>query len=155
MGAVEDRLNELGLSLPAPRPPAGAYAPVVIDGSLAYVSGVVAIEEGKIAFPGVVGEDVDLEDAKRSARGACLRSLSALAHAVGDLDRIERIVKVVGFVRSASLFEELPGVLDGASELLIDLFGEPGRSARSTVGVSALPRGASVEIEMIVRLRDS
>lgn len=154
MGAIEDRLKELGLELPPPRPPAGAYAPVVIDDQLAYVSGVIAIENGEIVHPGTVGEDVSLEQAKLSARGACLRSLSALAHAVGGLDRLERIVKVVGFVRSSPSFGDLPGVLDGASELLIELFGEAGRSARSTVGVAALPRGASVEIEMIVRLRD-
>jgi enamine deaminase RidA (YjgF/YER057c/UK114 family) len=155
MSAIDERLRELGIELAAPRPPAGAYAPVVTDGGLAYVSGVVAIENGEIAYAGIVGSELSLEDARLSARGACLRSLSALAGAVGDLDRVERIVKVVGFVRADPAFEDLPAVLDGASELLIEVFGEAGRSARSTVGVAALPRKASVEIEMIVRLRSS
>jgi enamine deaminase RidA (YjgF/YER057c/UK114 family) len=152
---IEDRLRELGLTLPAQRPPAGAYAPVVIDGDLAYVSGVVAIENGEIAHRGIVGDGIDVEEARLSARGACLRSLSALAGALGDLDRVARIVKVVGFVRAVPSFGDLPTVLDGASELLIEVLGEAGRSARSTVGVAALPAGASVEIEMIVRLRPS
>jgi enamine deaminase RidA (YjgF/YER057c/UK114 family) len=153
--SILDRLKELHIELPPPRPPAGAYAPVAMDGDVAYISGVVAIENGEIAYPGSLGSDVTVEDGKRSARGACLRSLSALAHAIGDLDRVDHIVKVVGYVRADPTFSNLPAVLDGASELLIDVFGEAGRSARTTVGVAALPRGASVEIEMIVRLRNA
>jgi enamine deaminase RidA (YjgF/YER057c/UK114 family) len=153
--SIADRLKELGLDLPAPRPPAGAYAPVVVDADVAYVSGVVAIENGEIAYAGILGVDLTVEDGKRSSRGACLRSLGALSHALDGLERVERIVKVVGYVRATPTFTDLPAVLDGASELLIDVFGEIGRSARTTVGVAALPRGASVEIEMIVRLRSA
>jgi len=153
--SIADRLKELGLDLPEARPPAGAYAPLVIDADVAYLSGVVAIENGEIAYAGILGADLSVEEGKRSARGACLRSLGALSHALGGLERVDRIVKVVGFVRAVPTFVDLPAVLDGASELLIDVFGEPGRSARTTVGVAALPRGASVEIEMIVRLRSA
>jgi enamine deaminase RidA (YjgF/YER057c/UK114 family) len=153
--SISDRLEELGVELPAPRPPAGAYAPVVIDAGVAYVSGLVAIENGEIAYAGVVGADLTVEDGQRSARGACIRSLGALSHALGDLEGIDRILKVVGYVRAVPTFGNLPAVLDGASELLIAVFGESGRSARTTVGVTALPREASVEIDMVVRLRSA
>src|SRR5579862_1597656 len=105
MGRVDDRLKELGIDLPEPRPPAGAYAPVARDGDVAYVSGVVAIENGTVAYAGALGEGLSLEDGRLSARGACIRALAALAGALGDLDQVERIVKVVGFVRSAPHFE--------------------------------------------------
>jgi enamine deaminase RidA (YjgF/YER057c/UK114 family) len=149
------RLSELGLELPLPRPAGGAYSPVVIDQGLAYVSGLIAIEDDQAVYTGVLGQDLDVEDGRRSARIACLRSLGTLAQAIGGLDEVHQIVKVTGYVRAAPTFTDLPKVLDGASTLLIDLFGEAGRSARSTVGVAALPRGASVEVEMVVRLRDS
>jgi enamine deaminase RidA (YjgF/YER057c/UK114 family) len=150
--SFDARLIELGIELPAPRPAGGAYSPVVMDGNVAYVSGLIAIEDNQAVYTGVVGEDLDVEDAKRSARVACLRSLGTLSQAAGGLDGVQRILKVMGYVRAAPSFTDLPKVLDGASELLIDIFGEAGRSARSTVGVVALPRGASVEVDMVVRL---
>jgi enamine deaminase RidA (YjgF/YER057c/UK114 family) len=149
------RLGELGLELPQPRPAGGAYSPVVIDGGLAYVSGLIAIEDDAAVYTGILGQDLDIEDGQQSARIACLRSLGTLAQAIGGLDHVQRIVKVTGYVRALPTFTDLPKVLDGASTLLIDLFGEAGRSARTTVGVAALPRGASVEVDMIVRLGDS
>ena len=155
MSEVDDRLKALGLELPAPRPPAGAYTPVVIDGDIAYTSGVIAIENNEPASVGQLGAGLTVEDGKQSARGACLRSLGALAVAIGGLERVERVLKVTGYVRSVPEFVDLPPVLDGASELLIEVFGEAGRSARTTVGVAALPRGASVELDMVVRLRSS
>lgn len=153
MGDVERRLEELGIELPAPRPPAGAYTPVVIDGAVAYTSGLIAIADGEPAFPGRLGAELTVAEGQQSARGACLRSLGTLSVALGGLDRVERILKVTGYVRAVPEFTELPPVLDGASELLIEVFGEAGRSARTTVGVAALPRGASVELDLVVRLR--
>lgn len=153
--SVADRLAELGLELPDPRAPAGAYTPVVVDGDLAYVSGLVAIENGQVAYVGTVGSDLDVAAGRLSARSACLRSLGTLSHSIGGLDRVERVLKVTGYVRAVPSLTDLPAVLDGASELLIEVFGEPGRSARTTVGVVALPRGASVELDMVVRLLSS
>jgi enamine deaminase RidA (YjgF/YER057c/UK114 family) len=148
------RLGELGLELPQPRPAGGAYSPVVIDRGLAYVSGLIAIEDDRAVYTGILGQGLDIEDGQKSARVACLRSLGTLAQAIGGLDQVQRIIKVTGYVRADPSFTDLPKVLDGASILLIDLFGEAGRSARTTVGVAALPRGASVEVDMVVRLRD-
>lgn len=150
---VEERLKELGIDLPAPRPPAGAYSPVVIDGGVAYTSGVIAIDGDGPAVPGILGAGVGVEEGRRSARGACLRALGTLSVALDGLDRVERVLKLTGYVRAAPDFTDLPPVLDGASELLIEVFGEAGRGARTTVGVAALPRGASVELDLVVRLR--
>lgn len=155
MGAVEDRLEGLGLTLPEPRPPAGLYSPVVVDGDLAFTSGLVAIENDAIAYVGTLGADLTIEEGQRSARGACLLALGTLGQAIGGLDRVERVLKLMGYVRSLPEFGDLPPVLDGASEVLIQAFGEAGRSARSTVGVAALPKGASVELDLIVRLRSA
>jgi enamine deaminase RidA (YjgF/YER057c/UK114 family) len=146
------RLAELGIELPSPRPPAGAYSPVVVDGDIAYTSGLVAVEGDQIAYIGQLGATLDVAEGKKSARGAALLSLGTLATNVGGLDRVQQVLKVTGYVRAVPDFGDLPAVMDGASELLIDLFGESGRSARSTVGVAALPRGASVEMDMVVRL---
>ena len=151
--SIAERLAELGLELAEPRPAAGAYSPVLIDGDLAYLSGLVAIENGQNAYLGTLGADLDLEAGRRSARSACLRSLGTLSHAIGGLDGVERVLKVTGYVRAVPEFTDLPPVMDGASDLLIEVFGEAGRSARTTVGVTALPRGASVELDMVVRLR--
>lgn len=155
MSSIDKRLAELGIELPEPRPPAGAYSPVVISGDLAFTSGLVAFENGVMAYTGQVGADLDVQAGKRSARGACLLSLGTLAKGVGGLDRVEQILKVTGYVRATPDFGDLPAVLDGASELLIEIFGEDGRSARSTVGVAALPKGASVELDLVVKLKSA
>jgi enamine deaminase RidA (YjgF/YER057c/UK114 family) len=152
---IADRLKELGIELPGARPPAGLYSPVVIDGSMAFVSGLVAIQNGEIAYKGQLGADLDIEQGRESARGACLQSLGTLAETLGGLDRVEHVLKLTGYVRAVPDFGPLPAVLDGASDVLISIFGEAGRSARTTVGVAALPQGASVELDLIVRLRDS
>jgi len=149
------RLAELGVTLPDPLPAGGLYTSVVIDGLIAYSSGTVAVSGPplKLAYVGRLGDDLSLEDGKLSAAGAMLTTLGNLSGALGGLDRIERFVKLTGFVRATPEFTGPPAVIDGASELLRDIFGEALLPARSAIGVSALPGGASVEVETIVRLR--
>lgn len=152
MGDIEARLDALGVELPGPMPAAGAYAPVVIDGALAYTSGMLGVADMKLAYPGTLGVDLDVDAGRLSARAACVSILGALHHALGSLDRVERVLKLTGFVRAAPEFGQLPSVIDGASELLIEVFGDNGRHARSAIGVAALPFGGSVEIEAVVRI---
>jgi enamine deaminase RidA (YjgF/YER057c/UK114 family) len=144
------RLQGLGLILPPPPTPKGTYAPVVVQGGLAFVSGQIVTEEGRVVFPGLVDQDVRVEDAKELARRATLQALSALAHALGSLDRIERVVRVAVFVASSAGFVRQHEVANGATDLLVDVFGEAGRPARSAVGVASLPVGAPVEVEVVV-----
>ena len=157
MGAVESRLAELGLVLPEIVPPLAAYVPAVLDGSRVYVSGQVPMVGGVMAATGAVGEGegfVSPERAKELAAVCALNALAAVKSVVGDLDQVERVVKVVGFVASDPSFTGQPGVINGASELFGDVFGDAGRHARSAVGVVALPLGAPVEVEVIVHVRD-
>ena len=157
MGAVEERLAELGLRLPEVVPPLAAYAPAVLDGSRVYVSGQVPMVDGVLAETGHVGDGdgfVTPERAKELAAVCALNAIAAVKSVVGDLDRVERVVKVVGFVASDPSFTGQPGVVNGASELFGAVFGEAGRHARSAVGVAALPLGAPVEVEVIVHVRD-
>jgi enamine deaminase RidA (YjgF/YER057c/UK114 family) len=152
MADWERRIAELGVTLMDPLPAGGLYKSVVISGDEAYTAGVVAVEGPplKLAFPGCLGDDLDIEQGQQSARQAFISLLSNLRGALGTLDRIERFLKLTGYVRSAPSFQQMPKVMDGASQLLIDIFGEP--CARTAIGVSALPGGASVEIDAIVRL---
>jgi enamine deaminase RidA (YjgF/YER057c/UK114 family) len=151
---IEARLKELGLTLPPPAKPVFQYVPVTIHKDVAYVSGQVPKEEdGEVRIFGKVGTDVDVETAQRAARICIMQGLSVLNAAVGSLDRVERILKVTGFVASAPGFVQQPRVIDAASTLLGDIFGDAGRHARSAVGVAELPRGVPVEIEMVVALR--
>ena len=148
---------ELGLTLPEIVPPLAAYLPAVLDGSRVYVSGQVPMVGGVMAEVGHVGEGdrlVSPERAKELAAVCALNALAAVKSVVGDLDRVERVVKVVGFVASDPSFTGQPGVINGASELFADVFGDAGRHARSAVGVTALPLGAPVEVEVIVHVRD-
>ncbi len=154
--SVADRLAELGLTLPAVAAPVAAYVPAVRDGDLVWTSGQLPFVEGALTATGLVGEGEGLvapDDARAAARVCALNALAAVASVAGDLDRVERVVKVVGFVASAPGFTGQPGVVNGASELLGDVLGEAGRHARSAVGVAALPLGAPVEVEVVVRLR--
>ncbi len=141
------RLAELGIALPDVAPPAGAYVPAVRTGNLVYTSGQVARE-----LSGKVGAEVSAEDAKDAARSCALNALAAVDALVG-LDSVVRVVKVLGFVASAPGFTDQPGVINGASELLGEVFGEAGAHARSAVGVAELPLGVPVEVEMIVEVR--
>ena len=155
MSDWDARIAELGIELRDPLPAGGLYTSVVFDGQLAYTSGTVAVEGPplKLAFAGSVGDDLDLETAQKSAAGAMLSTLGNLRGALGgSLNRVERFLKLVGYVRAGPDFGRSPQVMNGASELLRDIFGEELLPARTAIGVSALPGGASVELDTIVKL---
>ena len=157
MGAVEERLSELGLRVPEVVAPLAAYVPAVLDGSRVYVSGQVPMVDGVLAETGHVGEGEGLiapERAKELAAVCALNAIAAVKSVIGDLDRVERVVKVVGFVASDPSFTGQPGVVNGASELFGAVFGDAGVHARSAVGVAALPLGAPVEVEVVLHVRD-
>ena len=152
MSSALTRLAELGLELPPVTAPMAAYVPAVRTGSLVYTSGQVPIRDGKLAATGKVGAEITAEDAAGLARTCALNALAAV-HALVGLDSVVRVVKVLGFVASAPDFTGQPAVINGASELLGDVFGEAGAHARSAVGVAALPLDAPVEVELIVEVR--
>ncbi|QHC60640.1 RidA family protein [Rathayibacter sp. VKM Ac-2760] len=147
---MAERLAELGIELPAVAVPAGAYVPAVVDGHLVFTAGQIPFVDGALPATGKVGAGVEPEVAKDLARVCALNALAAVADVIGSLDRVTRIVKVTGFVASAPGFNGQPGVINGASEVLGDIFGEAGRHARSAVGVAELPLDAPVEVELIV-----
>lgn len=151
--AIADRLEELGLVLPPVAAPAGAYVPAVVAGDLVYTAGQLPFVDGALARTGVLGQDVSVEDAADLAGVAVLNALAAVASVLDGLDRVTRVVKVTGFVASAPGFTEQPRVINGASQVLVDVFGEHGRHARSAVGVAALPLGSPVEVEIVVQFR--
>jgi enamine deaminase RidA (YjgF/YER057c/UK114 family) len=146
-----DRLTELGMQLPAVAAPAGAYVPAVRTGSLVYTAGQVPFVDGKLAAVGKVGAEISAEDARGHARICALNALAAVHDLVG-IDAVVRVVKVVGFVASAEGFTGQPGVVNGASEVLGEIFGDAGKHARSAVGVAELPLGVPVEVEIIVEV---
>ncbi|WP_435070626.1 RidA family protein, partial [Amycolatopsis thermoflava] len=146
-----DRLAELGIELPGVAAPVAAYVPAVRSGSMVYTSGQLPFVGGELAATGKVGAEVSPEEAKRHARTAALNAIAAVDALVG-LESIVRIVKVVGFVASAEGFTGQPAVINGASELFGEIFGDAGAHARSAVGVAELPLGAPVEVELIVEV---
>lgn len=152
MGKIAARLAELGISLPEVVRPVGAYVPAVRSGSYVYVSGQLPLVGGKLVFVGKVGAEVTPEQGKEAARLSGINALAALASVVGSLDKVKRIVKVTGFVASAPGFTAQPGVVNGASELFKDVFGETGQHARSAIGVAELPLGVPVEVELIAEV---
>lgn len=154
MSAVESRLAELGLSVPDVVPPVAAYVPAVRTGAYIYTSGQLPMVGGVMAHTGKVGAEVSAEDAKELAAACALNAIAAVKALIGDLDKVVRVVKVVGFVASAPDFTGQPGVVNGASELLGQAFGERGVHARSAVGVVALPLDAPVEVEIVVEVAD-
>lgn len=154
MGRIDDRLAELSITLKDPPAPAGAYVPAIVDGHHVLTSGQLPLVDGALPVTGHVGAEVDPEQAKEMARLCAINALAAIRGAIGDLDRVEQVVKVVGFVSSAPDFTGQPGVVNGASELLGEVFGAAGEHARSAVGVAALPLGTPVEVEVTVRIRD-
>jgi enamine deaminase RidA (YjgF/YER057c/UK114 family) len=147
--SIERRLKDLGITLPPPRPPAFGYVPVVVENGLAWVSGQLPWDGDRLMAKGRLGEDVDVETGRVVARCCLLNGLAVLREALGSLDRVKRIVKVVGFVSSATGFYEQPAVVDGASRTIAEIFGDAGQHARSAVGVAALPRDVPVEIEFV------
>ena len=147
---IAQRLAELGIELPAVAVPAGAYIPAVVEGNLVFTAGQIPFVDGALPATGKVGAGVEPEVAKDLARVCALNALAAIADVIGSLDRVTRIVKVTGFVASAPGFNGQPGVINGASEVLGEIFGEAGKHARSAVGVAELPLDAPVEVELIV-----
>ena len=152
MPTPEERLQELGVSLPAPAVPVAAYVPCVRTGSLVYVSGQVPVLDGKPSHLGHLGDNVDLEDGRAAARTCAVNVLAALKAELGELSRVRRVVKVTGFVASTPDFTDHPKVINAASELFGEAFGDAGRHARAAVGVAALPLGVPVEVEAIVEV---
>ena len=150
MSKIDDRLAELGLSLPEVAKPVAAYVPAVISGNLVFTSGQLPFTKGVLPATGKVGADVSAEDAKDYARTCALNGLAAAASVIGSLDRIIRVVKVVGFVASDPSFSGQSGVINGASEFLGELLGDAGAHARSAVGVAVLPLDSPVEVELIL-----
>lgn len=154
MSTVEARLAELGYTLPAVAAPIAAYVPAVRTGNLIFTSGQLPTVDGKLVATGKVGADVDVDTAKAAAQVCALNGLAAIGQLVGDLDRIVRIVKVVGFVAVDPSFTTHAAVVNGASEFLGAVFGDAALHARSSVGMASLPLDAPVEVELIVEVRD-
>jgi enamine deaminase RidA (YjgF/YER057c/UK114 family) len=147
------RLMKMGLVLPDAAQPQFNYVPVVLHGDLAYVSGQLPKQDGEVRITGRVGDTVSLEVAQAAARICAVQALACLNQALGSIDRVTRIIRLSGFVASGFDFYQQPAVIDAASELMVEVFGEAGRHARSAIGVSALPRNSSVELEVIAAFR--
>lgn len=150
--SIEHRLTELGMTLPSPPNPVATYVPSVQVGDLLFISGMVPSRDGRVVFRGKVGGEISKEQAYEAAKLALLNALATIRRAASSLDRVQRIVRMTGYVASDEGFTEQPFVINGASDLLVALFGEAGRHARVAVGVAELPMGVPVELELIVRL---
>lgn len=150
---IEDRLVELNISLPNTPKPSGNYDPYSMVPPLLYLSGITPKENGVCLYKGKVGREFSKEEGYQAAKKCIVNHLGTLKATLGDLERIEKIIKVIGFINADPEFEDLPYVLNGASDFLVELFGEKGRHARSAIGVTALPGGAAVEVEMIIQYK--
>ena len=152
MNTVENKLIHLNLSLPDVPKPVAAYIPAKQTGNLVFTAGQLPMVNGELISKGLLGLDVEIEEANKAARICTLNALAAIKGVIGDLDRIKQIVRVVGYVASVPTFTQQPAVVNGASELLLEIFGESGKHARSAVGMAVLPLNASVEIELTVEV---
>jgi enamine deaminase RidA (YjgF/YER057c/UK114 family) len=153
MATPEQRLEELGIILPEPVTPLAAYVPTVRSGAMVYVSGQVPLVDGKVAYMGRLGPNgLSVEDGVEAARRCAINVLAALKAELGQLSRVRRVVKLTGFVASEPDFVDQPKVVNGASELIVEVFGDAGKHARSAVGMAALPLGVPVEVEAIVEV---
>lgn len=148
--SVESRLADLGLVIPAAAAPVANYVPFVVTGTLISISGQIPVKDGAVAFTGKVGDDVDIATAEEAARLCGINIIAQIKSAIGDLERVTRIVKLGGFVNCMDGFTEQPKVINAASNLMVDAFAEKGRHSRSAVGVNALPLGVPVEIDALV-----
>jgi enamine deaminase RidA (YjgF/YER057c/UK114 family) len=149
-GEIDARLKALGIDLPAPTKPVANYVPFVRTGNLVFISGQVTMSHGELRYVGKVGKEISLEDAKKAARLCGINILSNLKAALdGDLDKVVRCVKLVGFVNAIENFTQQPEVVNGCSDLMVEVFGDKGRHARSAVGAGSLPRNVAVEVEAI------
>jgi enamine deaminase RidA (YjgF/YER057c/UK114 family) len=148
----ESKIAKLSLSLPDAPKPVAAYIPAKQTGNLVFTAGQLPMVNGELISKGLLGQDVEIEEANKAARFCTLNALAAIKGLIGDLDRIKQIVRVVGYVASVPTFTQQPAVVNGASELLLEIFGENGKHARSAVGMAVLPLNASVEIELTVEV---
>lgn len=148
---IEEKIEQLGIKLNVPPAPAGSYVPVVVAGNFAYVSGQIPIEDGKLAFTGKVTDDT-IETGQKSARLCVINILSQLKKELGDLERIQKFVRLNGFVNAGPDFSAHPKVINGASDLLFEIFGEKGKHSRIAVGVSNLPLNSMTEIDAVVQI---
>ncbi len=151
---VEKKLEEMGYPLIDPQTPAGVYVPAHRIGDFVYTSGQGSRRQGETDYRGHLGKDLTIEEGYECARRSALNCLSAIKAVIGDLDKIEQFVKILGFVNSAAGFDQQPKVMNGCSELLEAVFGDKGKHARSAIGVNELPHRTPVEIEMIVKIKD-
>lgn len=153
MGQIDKRLAELGITLPTPAKPIANYVPWVRTGNQVFISGQGPLLDGKILYTGALGNGVSIEDGAKSARLCAINVIAQIREACGgDLDRVKRIVKLVGFVNSTADFADHPKIINGASDLMVDVFGDKGRHARSAVGAPSLPFAISVEVEAVVEV---
>ncbi len=153
-GKIDAHLKNLGIEIPPPGAAAGSYVNFVVSGNMAYIAGSVPVRDGRREFIGKVGRDISMEDAQKAAELAALNMLARLKAACGgDLDRVVRVVKLVGFVNATEDFTEQPKVINGASDLMVKVFGEAGQHARSAVGVGSLPFGGAAEVEDVFEIR--
>ena len=153
MGQIDKRLAELGITLPVAAKPVANYVPWVRTGNLVFISGQGPVEDGKVLYPGCLGVDVSLEDGIKSARLSGINVLAQLKDACsGDLDRVKRVVKLLGFVNASPSFRDHPKIINGASDLMVEVFGDKGRHARSAVASPSLPMGISTEVEAIIEV---
>jgi enamine deaminase RidA (YjgF/YER057c/UK114 family) len=148
-GTVEKKLSELGVVLAEPTAPVANYVPFVRTGNLLMVSGQICLDAGKLVAKGQFGAGVSIEDGQKAARACAVNVLAQVKAALGDLDKVARVVRLGGFVNAATGFVDGPKVMNGASDLMVAAFGEKGKHARTTVGVSALPQGAAMEVEAL------
>ena len=154
MSQIIDKLNSMNISLPTPPKPGGNYVPTVRTGNLVFTSGVTPKRADGTAFIGKLGQDLTVDEGYEAARSCALALLANLDKELGDLDKINRVVKVLGMVNSTPDFTQAPAVINGCSDFLVELMGDKARHARSAVGMASLPGGVAVEIEMIVEVSD-
>ncbi len=151
--SVEATLKALGIELPAVPKPVASYVPAVLAGDLLYLSGMLPFRDGQVVVTGKLGAGVTVERGAEAARLALLNALAVVKHELGSLDRVQRIVRVVGHVASAAGFVQQPAVINGASDLLVQIFGESGRHARVALGAAELPLQAAIELELLVQVK--
>lgn len=151
----EEHLQELGVKLPTPPKPAGSYVPIVRVGDMVWLSGAICLRDGEMTHTGFVGEDISIEEAQEAARVCALNLLAVLRGELGSLEKVSRVVQLTGYVLARDGFSQSPQVLNGASELMVAVFGEKGRHSRAAVAVSGLPLNSSVEISAVVALATS
>ena len=150
--SIDATLTRLGIALPPPPKPVASYVPAVLAGDLLYLSGMLPFRDGEVVITGKLGQEVTVERGAEAARLALLNALAVVKHELGSLDRVQRIVRVVGHVASAVGFAQQPAVINGASDLLVQIFGEAGRHARVALGAAELPLHAAIEIELLVQV---